>query len=96
MAEKHPEWKLVLVSLDFPRHFESRLRPFLIENQIMDQVVVLDEANANVYIDNIDPSWSGSIPATLIWKDKKMGFIEDEFDSYTDLKNYILKSLKTR
>ncbi|MDX1685809.1 MAG: TlpA disulfide reductase family protein [Saprospiraceae bacterium] len=94
-SEKHPEWNFVLVSLDFPMHFESKLRPFLIKNQIEIPVVVLDETDANVYIDKIDPSWQGSIPATLVWKNKNIGFIEDEFDSYGELEEYLTQTIKT-
>ena len=96
LEERHPEWQLVLVSLDFPRHFESRLRPFLVENEITQEVVVLDEANANIYIDAIDPSWGGSIPATLVWEKNKIGFIEDEFEDYSQLEAFILQTLNKK
>ena len=95
MAELEPDLKLILVSLDFPQHFESRLRPFLVEHDIMETVVVLDEANANVFIDDIDPSWQGSIPATLVWDGKKLGFAEAEFHTYDELMTFINQSINS-
>jgi hypothetical protein len=45
-------------------------------------VVLLDETDYNSFIDNIDPSWSGAIPATLMI-DRRNGlkkeFHEKEF-----------------
>ena len=96
MAEEHPEWKLILVSLDFPQHFKSRLRPFLVDKDIMNEVVVLDESNANTYIDQIDPDWQGSIPATLIWNNQKVGFVEKEFHTYEELIAFIEQSIKSK
>lgn len=95
-AEEHPEWKFVLVSLDFPQQFESRLNPFIEEKDIQIPVVVLDESNANAYIDAIDPHWQGSIPATLVWHGKNVGFVENEFHSYDDLINFISQSINTQ
>lgn len=92
-AEKHPEWNFVLVSLDFPKQFESRLRPFLLEKKIEVPVVVLNESNANVYIDQIDNTWQGSIPATMIWQNANVGFIENEFHTYEDLISFITQSI---
>ena len=96
MAESQTDLKLILVSLDFPQHFESRLRPFLVEHDIMESVVVLDESNANVFIDDIDPSWQGSIPATLVWDGKKLGFAEAEFHTYEELMTFIDESLNSK
>lgn len=94
-ASEHPEWDFILVSLDFPQHFESRLRPFIKKHDLAIPVVVLDESNANVFINAIDPSWEGSIPATMIWDDRKMGFIENDFHSYEDLIAFIRKSINS-
>jgi hypothetical protein len=62
----------------------------------METVVVLDEANANVFIDDIDPSWQGSIPATLVWDNGKVGFAEAEFHTYQELMTFINQSLNSK
>jgi len=88
LAEKQ-DIRLVLVSLDFPKQIDSKLKPFLSKNNIKNEVVLLDESNANVFIDDIEPKWQGSIPATLLWKGKKLAFAEKEFHSFVELEDFI-------
>ena len=94
LQKDHPEINVVLVSLDFPKQIERRLIPFIHKNIEYGEVVVLDEANANNFIDPIDPGWEGSIPATMIWDKEKMSFYEGDFNNYEELKKYVLKYLK--
>lgn len=71
--------KVLLVSLDFERQIESRLIPFIKKHKVTPEVIVLSDPASNEWINKIDPSWSGSIPATLFYnKDKRM-FFEKEF-----------------
>ena len=70
---------VLLVSLDFPRHKESRLLPFIKKNNVQSTVVLLDDANENYWINDIDSQWSGAIPATLIYTTKKRAFYEQSF-----------------
>lgn len=83
---KNSKVKVILVSLDFKRQFETRLIPFVTENKIQSEVLLLDEPDHNLWIDKVDPSWNGSIPATLILdnKNKKRNFYEQEF-TYEEL-----------
>ena len=55
----------------------------------MSKVMVLDENNPNFYIDRIEPSWTGSIPATLVIGNQTRGFAEQEFHSAADIHNWI-------
>lgn len=80
--------KVILVSLDFLVKYESHLIPFLEKNEIASDVVLLAEADANAWIDRIDPSWSGAIPATLIFKGDQREFYEQSFD-FEELENTI-------
>ena len=57
--------EIVLVSFDFPRQLESKIKPFLTKHNVQSRVMVLDETDFDVFIDQIDPAWSGAIPATL-------------------------------
>lgn len=77
---KGKDVKVILVSLDFLAKYESQLIPFLEENKIASSVVLLAEPDANAWIDRIDPSWSGAIPATLIFKGDQRKFYEQSFD----------------
>ena len=72
---KDKKVKMLLVSLDFPRHKESRLLPFIEKNKLKSEVVLLNDPDANAWIDKVDPNWSGAIPFTLIYsKDKRKGY----------------------
>lgn len=78
---KSEKVKVVLVSLDFKRQIESQLKPFLVKNNIRSQVVLIDEPDYNSWIDKVDPSWSGAIPATIFINANKQAriFHEKEF-----------------
>ncbi|MFD1553340.1 hypothetical protein DNU06_06660 [Putridiphycobacter roseus] len=82
---------LVLVSLDFKTQIEKSLVPFLTKNNIKNEVVLLADGKVNKWIDEVDPSWSGSIPATLVINGDKRLFFEQSFHSYNELINTILK-----
>ena len=71
--------EVLLVSLDFPKHKESRLLPFIKKNQLQSNVVLLDDSNENLWINAIDSTWSGAIPATLIYNQNKRMFYEQSF-----------------
>ena len=73
--------KVILVSLDFRRQYESLLLPYISKNKVKSQVLLIDEPDYNSWIDKVDPSWSGAIPATLV-VNKQSGirkFYEREF-----------------
>jgi thiol-disulfide isomerase/thioredoxin len=76
---KDEKLKVILVNLDFPSHYETRLLPFIEQNQISSKVIMLDDPDANSWINKVDPSWSGSIPATLVYNKWKREFFEKEF-----------------
>lgn len=58
--------KIILVSLDFKEEYEKRIPWFIKKKELKHEVVWLNETNANTFIPKIEPSWQGSIPATLI------------------------------
>ena len=86
--------KFILVSLDFPSQIEKQLIPFLKKNKIMLDVAVMTDLDYNSWIDKIDASWEGNIPATLVFNNplKKRHFHAGELDE-TELKNIINKLL---
>jgi thiol-disulfide isomerase/thioredoxin len=85
--------KVLLVSLDFPGQIESRLVPFIEKNRISSEVLVLNDPDANAWIDRVDPEWSGSIPATLIYNGSSRLFHEGVY-TYGELKQIIEKQLQ--
>lgn len=70
--------KVILVSLDFPNQIQQRVIPFLKEKKITAQVLLMNDLDYNSWIDLIDPGWSGSLPATLIYKRENRVFLERE------------------
>lgn len=83
--------KVLLVSLDFPNQQKS-LQQFLLSNHITAPVLLLNEPDANAWIDKVDPSWTGALPATLIFKGNNRMFFEKEL-TYQDVNSSII-SLK--
>ncbi len=81
--------KVILVNLDFSTHYESRLIPFLQEKGIKSEVIMLDDPDANRWINEVDTRWSGSIPATIIYKKTNRKFFEKEI-SYEELEEAVL------
>ena len=72
--------KVVLVSTDFKRDVERKLKPFIGKKELKSQVVFMDEPTPNNWIDLVNPDWSGTIPATLIVSKRKgyEKFVEGE------------------
>ncbi len=81
--------KVVLVSLDFKSHIQTKLLPFLKKRRLQSEVVVLVEKNPNDWIPKVHEEWSGSIPATLIFDKNKRQFYEQSFEKYKDLKEIV-------
>tara|TARA_R110002126_G_scaffold291243_3_gene451341 strand:- start:12421 stop:12954 length:534 start_codon:yes stop_codon:yes gene_type:complete len=77
---------VLLVSLDFPKQVEKKLIPFINRKKLQSEVVLLDDVNEDVWIKAIDESWSGALPATLIYTTNNRKFYEQSFD-YETLEN---------
>ncbi len=85
--------KVILVSLDFPSKLESQLIPFVTEKKIQSQVILLNDPHENEWIPKVDSTWSGALPATLIFNSNKRKFFEQSF-SQKELENEIMKFKK--
>jgi len=77
-SSKGKKLKVVLVSLDFPNQVEERLIPFLEKKEISAPVMLMTDLNYNAWIERVDKSWSGAIPATLIYSKDRRVFLEQE------------------
>ncbi|TXD66928.1 TlpA family protein disulfide reductase [Polaribacter glomeratus] len=89
-ANKNVE--VLLVSLDFPKQVNKKLIPFMNKHKIQSKVVLLDDINEDVWIKAINESWSGAIPATLIYSKKNRKFYEQSFE-YEALEKEVLTFL---
>jgi thiol-disulfide isomerase/thioredoxin len=69
--------QVLLISMDFAKELKTRVIPFVNQRKIKSRVWLLNEPDANSWIDKVSPEWSGAIPATLIvnnYKNKKVFF----------------------
>ncbi len=81
--------KIILVSLDFEKQLETKLLPFIEKHQIQSEVLILLDPNDNVWLEKVDPSWSGAIPVTLIYKNKERAFFEESFEDFAALEKKV-------
>ena len=88
-AYKGQKVKVILVSLDFPRQFESKLAPFVAERQLQSTVIALADGRYNDWIDKVSTEWTGAIPATYIYKGEKSRFIGTSVKSMAELEAVI-------
>lgn len=89
---KSGKFKMILVSLDFPKMIESRVIPFIKNKNLQAEVVVLNDPDANSWIEKVAKEWSGAIPATVIYKNEKRKFYEQSFteeELETEIKSFI-------
>ncbi len=83
---------VLLVSLDFPNHLESRVIPFVESHNVQSEVLLLDEPNANRWIPLVSDEWTGAIPATVIYNSEFRQFYQREF-TFEELEEIILPLL---
>ena len=72
--------EVLLVSLDFQKQIYKRVIPFIAKKNLQSKVVLLDNGKDDSWFKSIDSSWSGAIPATLIYNKNKRNFYEQSFD----------------
>lgn len=89
---KNRKVKMIMVSLDFPNQLDTKVIPFIAEQKMTAEVVLLFDPNANSWINEVSPDWTGSIPATLIYKKNYRNFREGSY-SYNELKQIVESNL---
>ena len=63
---KDQKVKLLLVSLDLPDFYPKKIKVFAEKNNYNNQIVWLNEANADYFCPKVDKAWMGGIPSTLL------------------------------
>jgi len=58
---------LVAISLDLPASLDSEVIPFLEKQQVTFATYIKDPGNDEVFINTVDGSWSGALPATFVY-----------------------------
>lgn len=86
---KDEKVQVVLVSLDFKKQLERKLKPFLEERKLQSRVVVLTDGKYNNWIDRVDEEWSGAIPVTVVYNANTREFIGDQFADFEELEELV-------
>ncbi len=87
--------RVILVSTDFSKQVDTKVRTFIREKNLRSQVAFMDESNPNNWINLVNPDWSGLIPATLIIARRKKfeRFFETPL-TYEELETAVQAALK--
>jgi len=76
---KNQKVKFIFVSTNYAREAEQ-VKSFINEKGVQSDVLLLNAGTPNSWIDAIDSSWSGAIPATIMYRKGKTAlFHEGEF-----------------
>ena len=84
--------KILLISVDFLSEKEKVSR-FSEKKLFQNEVYLLNAGNPNSWINQIEKSWDGAIPATIMYKDGRKVFFKEgertqaELDSLIQVKN---------
>jgi len=84
--------KVVLVSLDFLKHLDTRLKPFIEKYRLSPQVILLNDPDANSWINKVSPEWSGALPATVFYNRNFRTFYEKSF-TFEELQTIVKQNL---
>ncbi len=68
---KNEKVKMIFVSLDMKKDSIKTLPQLIEKFKINETVFLLNETNADKWINMVDKKWSGSIPATMILNNEK-------------------------
>ena len=62
---KDKQVELVLVSLDLPDSYPTKIENFARDKHFSSSIIWLNETNADYFCPRVDKKWSGGIPASL-------------------------------
>jgi len=81
LGQERKDVKVTLVSLDLDLDPDpAKVHKFVARKKLQSQVLILDEKDPNSYIEQIEKTWSGALPATIIINSKtgQRKFVERE------------------
>jgi len=91
---KDQDVKVILVSLDFAKAIDRQLIPYVKQNEIQSEVILLSDTKMNSWINRVSEDWSGAIPGTWYITQDATEFHEGKYADYNDIKQTILKLKK--
>jgi len=84
--------EVLLVSLDFPKQYDKKLKPFIIKHDLQSKILVLDDVDMNTWVPKVNKEWDGAIPVTIIYNKDKRQFYSRSF-TYDELETEVGKFL---
>lgn len=69
--------KIILVNLDFNSSIKTLAEPFVIRNKLHSEIVHITESDPGTWINRVDSTWSGAIPATIIYNSSTKAFFKE-------------------
>ncbi len=82
--------KVILISNDFKKQLQTRVKPFIADKGIRSTVLFMDESDPNSWIEKVSLDWGGAIPATwIIQKSKNFESFHEGVISFEQLKKII-------
>jgi thiol-disulfide isomerase/thioredoxin len=58
--------EVILVSLDFMDELDTKVYKFVTKHELTSRICIINNVDYNSWINKVDESWSGAIPATLV------------------------------
>ncbi len=90
----NPKFKMLLVSLDDREMIKGRVSNFVKKNNIEAEVILLDDPKRmQIWIPDIDIDWTGSIPATMLYRNGQKLFFHEGQLSEKELNETITRFL---
>lgn len=81
--------KVLLVSLDMKSKMDTRLLPFLQEQPLTPEVVLLADQDGDEWIPKVDTKWTGDIPFTWMLKRNRQVTHSNIFHNYSELEAFL-------
>lgn len=89
---KDQKFKMILVSMDFDTHLQTKVIPFINEQNIDADVILLNDSKQHEWIEKVNSKWSGAIPITILFNKDFYFFREGEI-AFEELNGQIIKNL---
>ena len=89
---KDQKFKMILVSMDFDTYLHTKVIPFINEQNIETDVILLNDSKQHEWIEKINSAWSGAIPITILFNKDFYFFREGEI-TFEELNELITKNL---
>lgn len=82
--------KFIMMSLDAENNLDQ-VNAFLAKRKISIETHLFVGGDPNIWINQLEPSWQGSIPATFLFqKNRKLSFKESYFSTKKELEYFIV------